>query len=102
MVETTQFMFDLRDVLADLIKRQGLRQGRWKIICELGFAGTNATVPSPEGAPQVKPAAMVIIQRVGLSKTDEVSNLTMDAAEVNPEPRKSIMRKPQRSLKAKK
>jgi hypothetical protein len=85
MAEPTQFMFDLQEVLEDLIKRQGVRKGRWRITCELGFAGTNAQVPSPSGELTVRPAAMVIIQRIGITKTEEINDLTLDAAVVNPE-----------------
>ncbi len=84
MAETTQFMFDLQEVLEELIRRQGLNKGRWKIVCELGFAGTNVQGPSSDGEPTMRPAAMVVIQRIGLTKTDETNNLTLDAAVVNP------------------
>jgi hypothetical protein len=94
MAEPTQFLFDFQEVLEDLIKRQGLHEGRWKIICELGFAGTNAQVPDPNGEALVKPAAMVLIQRIGITKTEEVNNLTLDAAVVNPSKGKAIKSKP--------
>lgn len=87
MAESTQYMFDLQEVLEGLIKRQNLQEGRWKIVCELGFAGTNAAVPGPDGETYVKPAAMVLIQRIGIAKTDEINNLTLDAAVVNPGPK---------------
>jgi hypothetical protein len=77
-----------------LIKRQGLHEGKWKIICELGFAGTNAQVPGPVGETHIKPAAMVLIQRIGITKTEEANNLTLDAADVNPIAGKAAKSKP--------
>lgn len=100
MAETTQFLFDHQEVLAELIRKQGLHEGRWKLVLELGFAGTNAQTPSANGELLFKPAAMVLIQRIGITKTEEMNNLTLDAVTVNPKGRVSTSPKRKRRTSA--
>jgi hypothetical protein len=82
MAEATQYMFDHQEVAELLVKKQGLHEGVWMLSLEIGQAA--ATVPAPDGK-SLFPAALNIVQRIGLKKHDgEPSNLTVDAAEVNP------------------
>jgi hypothetical protein len=78
-------LFSHRDVLVELLRSRNIHTGRWQLVFELGHVSTNvnAMVPGKSEAMRV-PAGMVLIQRIGILPTDEVSNLTVDAAAVNP------------------
>lgn len=89
MAEATQYLFDYKEVLEELIRKQGIHEGRWRLIFELGFVATSMNTPeSPDGAAvALRPAGIVLIQKVGISRTEEQSNnLTVDASVVNPKP----------------
>jgi len=94
MAEATQFFFDYQEVLRELIKKQGLTKGRWKLIFEIGFTATNMSAPAAPGSPDTvsRPAGVFLIQKIGITQTQEENNLTLDAAEVNLRPAKSSKR----------
>jgi len=80
----------------ELIKKQGLHEGLWRLVLEVGLVGTNVNVLN-EGKTKLTPAGMVLVQRIGIVKTEEATDLTVDAAEVNPrEPTKSRKRSKKR------
>lgn len=81
MAEATQFLLDYQEVVELIIKKQGIHEGRWRLMIEFGFQAQNFN--TPEG---VRPGTVNLLQRIGITKTDEVNNLTVDAAEVNPAP----------------
>lgn len=82
MAEATQFMFDHKEVAELLVKKQDLHDGLWILNVEIGQAAV--TVPGPDGK-SLFPAAVSIVQRIGLKKHQGApSNLTVDAAQVNP------------------
>lgn len=80
--------FDHREIVIDLIKRQNLHEGRWKLTLELGLTGQTMSVKTPDGSLAFLPAGLVLVQRIGITRTKDINNLTVDAAEVNPQPRK--------------
>jgi len=83
MAETKQIVFSHKEVAELLIKKQGIHDGFWGIYFELGLAG--GAIPSQPSGGAVVPAAMVLIQKIGILKFDKPNSLTVDAAEVNPE-----------------
>ena len=84
MAEAIQYMFDHQEVVELLLKKQGVHEGIWMLSLELVQAA--ATVPGPDGK-SVFPAALSIVRRIGLKQHDGApSNLTVNAAEVNPLP----------------
>ena len=83
MAEAIQFMFEHQEVVELLVKKQGLHEGLWMISIE--FGQTAVTIPTGPDGQILKPAALNIVQRIGLKKhAGEPTNLTVDAAEVNP------------------
>jgi hypothetical protein len=85
MAEAIQYMFDHRELVELLIRQQGLQDGVWMLSIE--FLQAAATVPAPDGKSQM-PAAINIVQRIGLKKHEgPPTNLTVNAAEVNPAPK---------------
>jgi hypothetical protein len=97
MAEATQYMFDHKEVVELLVKKQGLHEGVWMLSLEIGQAA--ASVPAPDGK-SLLPAAINIVQRIGLKKHDGApSNLTVDAAEMNPAPSATKRGSEQKSTK---
>lgn len=89
MAEATQYLFDYAEILEDLIRKQGIHEGKWRLIFELGFAATsvNTTESAPGSHLAFRPAGIVLIQKVGILRTEgELDNLTLDASVVNPKP----------------
>lgn len=83
-------LFDHKEVLAELIRSQGITEGRWQLIFELGHVSTNINALLTEEGPPVRlPVGMILIQRIGIAPTREESELTLDAAEVEPPKRRS-------------
>lgn len=84
MAEPTQFSFDYKELAEILIKQQGIHQGLWYVYYKFGIQATNMAFQSPEN---YVPTAMIPILEVGIQKTDKTSNLSVDAAQVNPAPK---------------
>ena len=80
MAEITKYDFSLREVVEALIKQQGLHSGIWKLIAEFGLGATNIGPNSDE----LNPAAIIPLVKLSLAKTDEITNLAVDASKVNP------------------
>ena len=81
MAEPRQISFSYEEVAKLLIKQQKIHEGLWGVYFELGLGGGN--VPTPDA--KSIPAAVVLLQRVGIQRFDqEVEGLTVDAAKVNP------------------
>lgn len=89
-----QYFFNYKAIVEDMIKRQGLHEGLWKLTLELGLTGTNVEVVEAGGDSRLAPAGIVTILRIGITLAKEANDLTVDAAEVNPlrTPRKSTRR----------
>jgi hypothetical protein len=87
MAESTQFMFDHKEVATALVKQQGLNSGKWKLVIQFGFAATNVAggePPSGGGPPHdMVPAVVATVLSIGLARTEEESSLVVDAAAVN-------------------
>lgn len=97
------FFFSHQEIATDLIRKQGLHEGRWKLTLEVGFSGTSLPVNTPDGSRELLPAGLVFIAAIGITPTDEENNLTVDAAEVNPapKPRASSTKRPGKKRVAK-
>ncbi len=81
MAQVNQIIFTYKEVAEALVKQQDIHEGLWGIYIEFGI--TAANINAAPGA-DVIPAAIVPVQRMGLQRFEEASNLTVDAAEVNP------------------
>lgn len=82
MPDIDRYSFTYKEVLEALVKKAEIHQGIWQLVVNLGLSGLNAG-PSED---QVVPAALVAITNLGLQKAtpESPSNLTIDAAAVNP------------------
>ena len=84
MPETKSIVFTHKEVVEALIRYNNIHEGLWDLYLEFGLAAANIG-PGPGG--ELSPAAIVPVQKIGLQRTEKITNLTADAAEVNPLPK---------------
>jgi hypothetical protein len=79
------FFYDYKEIVENLIKAQGLHEGLWRLVFDLGLSGTNVNVLQ-DGKTTLTPTGMVLIQRIGIVQVQasELNDLTVDAAVCNP------------------
>jgi hypothetical protein len=80
MAETSQFTFSFQEIAEALVKAQDLHEGLWGVFVKFGIQATNVG-PSDN---DLRPAAIIPVMEIGLQRFDKKSNLTVNAAEVNP------------------
>lgn len=80
MDNVTQFQFELMDVAKTLLKRQGIRDGKWTLGIGFNLAATLAG-PTPESA---RPTMLVGVDKIILQKADKDTPpaMTVDASEL--------------------
>lgn len=84
MPEAERIMFELREIAEILVREQGIKSGLWGVAVEFGLAAANV----PIGPDSFSPASINLVQKLGIQKFEKASNLTVDAAMVNPQPKK--------------
>lgn len=80
MAQPNQIMYSFKELAALMVKDQGMHEGYWGLSVRFGISATNAGVSESD----LRPTALVPIVEIGLQKFEEVNNLSVDAAEVNP------------------
>lgn len=90
MSNASPIFLDHQQIAEILVKNQNIHEGLWGIAVEFGLGATNAG-NSVTG--QVHPAAVIPVLRIGLQRFDAPSNLTVDAAKVNPLPKTTPRKK---------
>lgn len=83
MAEVGRYLFTHKEVVTTLLKEQGIHDGIWSLMIEFGLAAVNS---GPDDD-QLNPTALVVVQKIGLTKADKLTNLSVDAAAVNPGPK---------------
>jgi hypothetical protein len=91
MEKSERIMFSYQDVVECLLKKQGIHEGLWGISISFGFGAIIAN--STDAPEKYLPAAIVPVQEIGIQKFETESNLTVDAAKVNPLPAKKTAAK---------
>lgn len=80
MAEVNQYTFTYKEIVEALIKKQDIHEGIWGISVEFGLKAVNAG-PSDD---QMLPTAIIPLVKMGIVRVKEETNLTVDAAKVNP------------------
>jgi len=80
MADVGIYNFSYQEVVEALIKHQGLHEGIWQLSPGLSM---NASNLGPN-ANNLRPTVMISIGPIGLLKVNQETNLTVDAAKVNP------------------
>jgi len=84
MAEINQYTFTYKEVVEALIRKQEIHDGMWAILVNFGIKGANLG-PSDD---QMLPTAIIPILQMGIVRVKEETNLSVDAAKVNPIKRK--------------
>jgi hypothetical protein len=77
---SSQYNFELKELLIILIKNQGLHEGIWSLGFEFGMGAGNIG-PNPEEA---RPSAFIQVKQLALARATVEGPLALDAAKVNP------------------
>ncbi len=80
MPEANQILFSFKELATLMVKDQSITEGYWGVYVRFGISAANA---GPSDA-DLKPTALVPVVELGLQKFQELNNLSVDAAEVNP------------------
>lgn len=84
MAEPTEYKFTHTEVVTALIRHQNIHEGRWSLSVQFGLGAVN--IGQSGNNDDLNPSAIVGVIALGLRAEAAVSNLTVDAAEVNPAP----------------
>ena len=81
MDNVSQFQFELLDIAKMLLKKEGVREGKWTLGVNFNIAATLAG-PTPEAA---RPTMLVSVDKITLSKAEKNAPpaMTVDAAEIS-------------------
>jgi len=82
MAEATLISYSFKELAELLVKDRDIHEGFWGIYAKFGISAANAGATPTD----IKPTALVPILEIGLQKFDELTSLSVDAAEVNPAP----------------
>jgi hypothetical protein len=83
MPEATQILFKHKELAEILVKHQGIHDGIWGLFVNFGIGASNI---GPSEA-DLQPAAIVPVLGIGLQKFEKETNISVDAAKVNPLPK---------------
>lgn len=75
------YVFTYKQLAEALVKNQGIHEGLWGVYVKFGISASNIG-PTQE---EILPAAIVPVLEIGIQKFEKQNNLTVDAAEVNPD-----------------
>jgi len=99
MAEVEKYVFDYREIVTELVKKQKIHDGIWALYIEFGIAAANMSMrmAGSAGGPQIKsdepptevtPTAIIPVQKIGIVRTDSLTSVSVDAAKVNPKPKR--------------
>jgi hypothetical protein len=83
---SNEFFYANIDLLRLLIKDKGVSEGHWILTVAFGFSAMNIGT-SPDGE-DAGPAGVVAVSGVGIAKVPTPLPFSLDAAVVNPLPKK--------------
>ena len=71
-----------KELVELIIRKNNLYEGIWSLSIKFGFTGSNVEAP---GRPKC-PGMICVVESIGICEVDEVDNLSVDAAKINPRP----------------
>lgn len=90
MPEPSQLIFSFQELVTLMLKAQDIHEGIWGLFVR--FALNAANIGETES--DMRPTAMVPLMQIGLQRMDKLTNISVDAAKVNPkEPEKKSLPK---------
>jgi len=89
MAEINNLTFTHKEVVKALLQSQGIHKGIWGLYVEFGIGAANVG-PNQE---EIQPAAIVPLLKIGLQQFNAVTNISVDASDVNPTSKRSKVKK---------
>jgi hypothetical protein len=80
MPETSQIIFSHKELVELMLKQQRIHEGIWGLFLKFSLGASNIGPTQTE----VLPAAIVAVTEIGLQKFEQETNISVDAAKVNP------------------
>lgn len=76
-----RFVFEYQELVEMMLRRKGIKEGRWILSVEFGIGAVNVRQPGVEVS---QPAAIVPVKSIGIIRNDkaELDNLVVDAAKL--------------------
>jgi len=97
LAEVRQVVFSHKEVVEALVRKQGLTEGIWGLYVEFGIGAAN--VGTSHEQPDLLPAAIVPIVKIGLQRYESENNLAVDAATLTSAPGSAGARKKSKATK---
>lgn len=82
MPEISQIGFKHTEIVELLLKKMNIHEGIWALFIKFGIGASNVGPTESE----LNPAAIIPILEIGLQKFEKETNISVDAAKVNPRP----------------
>ena len=83
-------LIDHSELARMLVKQHGIHEGLWGVFIRFGLGAGNVPFQPSDGSNIVlRPAAIVPLLEIGIQRFSERNELCVDAAEVNPKPKKA-------------
>lgn len=81
-----EYVFSYKELAEALVKKADVHEGLWGVVIRFGFGATNVNTAEPPAEETLLPAALATVREIGIQMFDKPNNLTVDAAQVNPQP----------------
>jgi hypothetical protein len=81
MPDVSQYKFNLPEVTEMLVRKAGLTEGIWQLSVDFSFAA--ATMGPSEK--EAMPTGLVAVSKLGISRVDKATALTIDASKLKSE-----------------
>lgn len=95
MAEASQYTIPYTELAALAVKHLDIHEGYWSIFVRFGIQAANMSL---NNAPHV-PTAIVPILEIGVNRDKEPGPLAVDAAAVNPQPKRTSSKKAKKRAK---
>lgn len=83
MPESTQFTYTHKEIVELLVKKAGLKEGKWQLVVTFGFGAANL---GPDDK-NLSPAGMVAVTNIGIQRVPDpnqsITNMMVDASELS-------------------
>lgn len=83
--------------LAELmVKQRGIHEGHWGVYVRFGLRAANMNIQQEDMSIHLLPTAILPILEIGIQPFNNATDLTVDAATINPKPKTRREAKPSR------
>jgi transcriptional regulator with XRE-family HTH domain len=82
MPEIKNYTFEHTELAAILVRKLDIHEGFWGVFIEFAFSAAN--LPAGPDGKTFLPASINFVKKIGIQRFEEPTNLTVDAAELNP------------------